>query len=135
MRLDERLVRFAARLPPRTWILGGLITVGALAIGTPVVVGGGYIIEQFRGVVTEEVVADGSTQAVHWKEYPGVVDIDTAETLSGPSFEDGLRDGDAMITEIQAGLTAQLGVQWGKRPDAPVLYSPRRTSSAAIRCW
>lgn len=105
---------------PRTWIIGGAIAIVVVIIGVPVAVVGGYVVDQVRGVVTEEVAADGARETVHWKEYPGVPGLTAAETLAGPSLEDGLRDGDAMISEIEAALSDEFAITWADRPEATV---------------
>ena len=101
---------------PRTWIVGGVLTIVIVVVGVPVAAIAGYAIGQVRGVVTEEITANGSTQTVHWKDYPGTAEIAPEEILAGPSLEQGVRDGTSMITRIQAELTAELGLTWADRP-------------------
>jgi hypothetical protein len=103
---------------PRTWVIGGSLAVVAVIVGVPVALVSGYVVDQVRGVVTEEVAPDGARETVHWKDYPGVPDLTAGETLAGPSLEDGLRDGDAIIREIEAALTAEFGLTWADRQAA-----------------
>ena len=69
-----------------------------------------------RGIVTTERDADGDEQTVYWRDYPGIAGLDPEEVLAGPTFEQGLADGEAMTAEIQDALTAEFGLDWAAPP-------------------
>jgi hypothetical protein len=93
-----------ARLRPRTWLVGGAAALGIIVLGVPTVAIGGTIVDSARGVVTVERSADGTEQAVSWRDYPGVGGADPAEALTGPTAEQGVRLGEAITAEIRAAL-------------------------------
>lgn len=92
------------------------VVVATAVVGVPVVAVAAYAIDNARGIVTTERDADGDEQTVYWRDYPGIAGLDPEEVLAGPTFEQGLVDGEAMTAEIQDALTAEFGVEWAAPP-------------------
>lgn len=100
----------------RRRLLIAAAALGALVVATPVVAVAAYAIDNARGIVTTEQDADGSAQTVYWRDYPGIAGLDPEEVLAGPTLEQGIADGEAMVAEIQEALTAEFGVEWADPP-------------------
>ncbi len=92
------------------------VVVATAVVGVPVVAVAASAIDNARGIVTTERDADGAEQTVYWRDYPGIAGLDPEEVLAGPTFEQGLIDGEAMTAEIQDALTAEFGVDWAAPP-------------------
>lgn len=75
------------------------------------------MISQAVGRVTVVVDADGRERTVYWREYPGIAGGNPQEILQGPTPEEGLAAGQALISEIRAALTAELGLEWAPPPE------------------
>ncbi|MFB2580942.1 hypothetical protein ACEXQD_06795 [Herbiconiux sp. P15] len=100
----------------RNWLIGGLAAFGCLLVGVPAAAIATYAITDARGVVTVESAPDGSERTVHWRDYPGSADVDSQEVLAGPSLEEGIDDGEAMVREIREALSAEFGLEWAPPP-------------------
>lgn len=80
-------------------------------IVVPAVTVGHFMIDQAVGRVTVAADAEGRERAVYWREYPGMAGVDPQEILQGPTPEEGLAAGQAMISEVRAALTEELGLK------------------------
>ena len=91
-------------------IVSALIVVPAVTVGH-------FMIDQAVGRVTVAADAEGRERAVYWREYPGMAGVDPQEILQGPTPEEGLAAGQAMISEVRAALTEELGLKWAPPPE------------------
>lgn len=87
------------------------IVIGALVVGVPAAGISMMVAENARGVVTLVDTADGERE-VFWRDYPGIPGLEPAQVLAGPSLEQGEAAGRAVMAEIEAALTAELGLEW-----------------------
>jgi len=67
-------------------------------------------------VITTVVDASGRETELDWSEHPGRVDIGVDEVLAGPSLEEGLAEGEAMVDEMKTALTERFSVRWVAPP-------------------
>lgn len=58
-----------------------------------------------------EVHRQGAEKSI-WVDYPGMKDVSEYEILSQPSLEEATRSTQAVIAELRAELTAELGYDW-----------------------
>ncbi|WP_395639667.1 hypothetical protein [Pseudolysinimonas sp.] len=94
----------------------GAAVVGGALVATPVVAVAAYAFDNARGIVTVEQDADGTEQTVFWREYPGIAGLDADELLDGPTLEEGIATGEAMVAEMRDALTAEFGLEWAPPP-------------------
>lgn len=102
----------------RARLIAVLSALGVIVIGVPVAVISTIMVDAARGIVTVETTPDGSERTVYWREYPGVAELDPEKVLKAPSPREGLRQGERMIAEIRAALTAEFGLEWAPPPAA-----------------
>lgn len=121
--LGQRL----AAVRPRAVLLGVLTVLAVVVIAVPAIGVAGLMVAQARGIVTVETAEDGSERTVHWREYPGVAEVDPAEVLTGPSLEQGHRLGAEIIAEIRAALEDDFGLSWAADPNGE--HEPIRVSN------
>lgn len=100
------------RLSPRRALATVAVALGIVVVGAPVAGFAAYLISDARGVVTVEPTADGGTREVHWRDYPGIPELEPADILDGPSLEEGVASGCDLLGEIEAALSAELGLEW-----------------------
>lgn len=99
----------------RRVLIGAVVAAAGVLVAVPVVAVTSMVSESVRGVVTIVDTADGQRE-VHWKDYPGVPELDPQQILANPSLEEGERGGRQMMREIEETLTAQLGFGWDMAP-------------------
>lgn len=99
-------------ITPRRVIAAAAIGLGIVVVGAPAAAVAAYLISDARGVVTTEADADGGEREVHWRDYPGIPELDADEVLAGPSREEGEATGREMLAEIEEALTSELGLAW-----------------------
>ncbi|MDQ1175009.1 hypothetical protein QE430_003316 [Microbacterium testaceum] len=99
----------------RRLLLGTVIVAAGVVVAVPVVAVTSMLSDSVRGVVTVVDTADGQRE-VHWKDYPGVPELEPEQILANPSLEDGERVGRQMMREVEETLTAQLGFSWDLTP-------------------
>ncbi|MFL4474794.1 hypothetical protein ACIPVK_12415 [Paeniglutamicibacter sp. MACA_103] len=68
---------------------------------------------------TVVVLADGTRQKIHWRDYPSTAGIDPQDVLQGPTPEEGLARGQAMVAEIKAALDREFSLEWRTAPESP----------------
>jgi|GEM_PF-1176893 len=107
----------------RTRLAIGATVVAALSGLAPVVAVAAYTFDDLRGVVTTQTDADGREHTVHWRDYPGIAGLDAEEVLAGPSLEEGIALGDALVTEMRDAVTAEFGSTWAGSPREPVIVT------------
>ncbi|GAB2986283.1 hypothetical protein [Frigoribacterium salinisoli] len=69
-----------------------------------------------RPVVTTATGADGQEVELHWAEHPGRAESTVEEVLDGPTLEEGLAEGEAMVAEMQEAVTERTGLTWAAPP-------------------
>lgn len=67
-------------------------------------------------VVTTVVDAQGRETELDWSEHPGRFGLPVDEVLAGPSLEEGVAEGEAMVDEMEAALTERFSVRWVAPP-------------------
>ena len=56
--------------------------------------------------------AEGTERTVYWRAYPGVAGIDPQQVLEGPTPQQCYDEGQTMVAEISAALSAQFQLEW-----------------------
>jgi hypothetical protein len=96
---------------------GTVVSVVVLAVLVPVLGLGALAWLLSPGpVITTVVDAEGRETELDWSRHPGQVDITVDEVLAGPSLEEGLAEGEAMVDEMKTGLTEEFSVRWVAPP-------------------
>lgn len=93
----------------RWWI--AITVVAALVVAVPVGFVASLAVRNAIGVVT----VDGN-RTLYWREFPGVAGIDAGAVLAGPTVGQAYRDGEAMVAEMRAAITAEFGMHWRGDP-------------------
>ena len=88
-----------------------------LSLGVPLLVLAVLVVLLLpRPVVTTATGADGQEVELHWAEHPGQAGSTVDEVLDGPSLEEGLAEGEAMVAEMQEAVTGTAGLTWTAPP-------------------
>lgn len=88
-----------------------------LSLGVPLLgVGALALLLTPAPVVTTVAGADGEEVELRWAEHPGRAGATDADVLEGPSLEEGLVEGRALVAELQEALTARSGLTWTAPP-------------------
>lgn len=106
---------------PRTWAALAFAMLGLVAVGVPGAALTSYMADRFQGVVTTETRADGDEILVHWREYPAIAGADTRLLLAGPTLEEGLEAGEAVIQDLRKEIAERVPVDWSRETDEAVL--------------
>lgn len=92
-----------------------------LSLGVPLLgVGALALLFSPAPVVTTVTGADGEEVELHWAEHPGRAGLTTRDALDGPSLEEGLVQGEALVSEMQEALTERTGLTWAEPPAVQV---------------
>jgi hypothetical protein len=108
---------FSLRGYRRWWILAAILFVAGIA-AVPVAGIVQHVFDNAVGRTTVATDADGSERTVYWRDYPGVAGIDTQQVLEGPTPQQGLDAGQALIAEITAALSEEFQLEWAPAVDA-----------------
>jgi hypothetical protein len=60
----------------------------------------------------------GKEVTVDWADYPGHAYTDSDEVLAAPIAEDVEQESETLLTEIEAALTQEFGLEWEDGPDS-----------------
>jgi hypothetical protein len=104
------------------WTVLGAVVVALIALPAAALLPA--LVELKVGRVTVVENADGTERTVHWRDYPGVADIDSQEVLDGPSAEEAYAAAEAMVAEMRAAITAEFGLEWADPPPRDEAFSP-----------
>ena len=116
------------RRGPRWWAIAGLLFLAGGLVLLPALVFAGHLLEATIGRTTIVENADGSKRTVHWRNYPATSELDPQEILGGPTPEQGLADGQAMIEEIKSALTGELALEWAAAASDAEVFFPRASN-------
>src|SRR6187549_3115362 len=90
----------------RWWVAIALVSAAIVAI--PVA----FVVSNAVGAVTFE---NGRT--IFWRDYPGVAGLDPQDVIDGPTAEQALLDGEAMVADMREAITEEFGLAWVGDPN------------------